>query len=239
MQEFTLAIISKKENTLNISQLETIANEYPYFQFAKAILVKKYRTSEHFKYNNTLKNLAANTINREVLFDYITHIEASKKETKTAISKEHHIETRVTETNFKEIVKELDTPLEFTTAEKHSFTQWLQISDHKPIERKPKGDKNQHAPLQTKLNTIDQFLQSNPKISPLKKHTTTNSSTEKNAQDKSNQLMTETLAKVYIAQKKYNDAIQAYKILSLKYPEKSSFFADQIKKIEILQKNIS
>ena len=31
--------------------------------------------------------------------------------------------------------------------------------------------------------------------------------------------------------------LQAYKILSLKYPEKSGFFADQIKRIQILQKN--
>jgi len=49
--------------------------------------------------------------------------------------------------------------------------------------------------------------------------------------------MTETLAKVYLEQKKYENAIQAYRILSLKYPEKSGFFADQIKRIQILQKN--
>ena len=55
----------------------------------------------------------------------------------------------------------------------------------------------------------------------------------------SNALMTETLAKVYLAQKKYENAIQAYRILSLKYPEKSGFFADQIKRIQILQKNKS
>ena len=41
-------------------------------------------------------------------------------------------------------------------------------------------------------------------------------------------LITETLAKIYIDQKKYNKAIKAYNILSLKYPKKSSFFADQI-----------
>jgi hypothetical protein len=53
------------------------------------------------------------------------------------------------------------------------------------------------------------------------------------------QLMTETLAKVYLEQKKFENAIQAYRILSLKYPEKSGFFADQIKRIEILQKHKS
>jgi hypothetical protein len=49
--------------------------------------------------------------------------------------------------------------------------------------------------------------------------------------------MTETLAKVYLEQKKYSKAIQAYEILILKYPEKSIFFADRIKDIKILQQN--
>ena len=33
-------------------------------------------------------------------------------------------------------------------------------------------------------------------------------------------IMTETLAKIYLEQKKYTKAIQAYEILILKYPEK-------------------
>jgi hypothetical protein len=48
-------------------------------------------------------------------------------------------------------------------------------------------------------------------------------------------LMTETLAHVYVEQKKYEKAITAFTILSLKYPEKSSFFALQIEAIKKLQ----
>ena len=44
--------------------------------------------------------------------------------------------------------------------------------------------------------------------------------------------MTETLAKIYVKQGKYEDALKAYKILCLKYPEKISLFADQIKIIK-------
>ena len=50
------------------------------------------------------------------------------------------------------------------------------------------------------------------------------------------ELITETLAKILTNQKKYKKAIKAYRILSLKYPKKSSFFADQIKKIKKLDK---
>ncbi|MDN3709330.1 tetratricopeptide repeat protein [Myroides ceti] len=57
---------------------------------------------------------------------------------------------------------------------------------------------------------------------------------EKNEDDQSF-LMTETLAKIYLEQKKYQKAIQAYEILILKYPEKSSLFADRISNIKMLQ----
>ena len=55
--------------------------------------------------------------------------------------------------------------------------------------------------------------------------------------DKDNpELVTETLAKILTNQKKYKKAIKAYRILSLKYPKKSSFFASQIKLINKLKK---
>ena len=46
--------------------------------------------------------------------------------------------------------------------------------------------------------------------------------------------MTETLAKLYIEQKHFDQAIRAYEILSLKYPKKSSFFIREIEKIKKL-----
>ena len=56
---------------------------------------------------------------------------------------------------------------------------------------------------------------------------------KKSTQD-NDYLTTETLAKLYVEQGHYERAIQAYKILCLKYPKKSSFFANRIKEIEIL-----
>ena len=49
--------------------------------------------------------------------------------------------------------------------------------------------------------------------------------------------VTETLARVYLEQEHYDKAKSAYKKLSLKYPEKSSFFAGQIELIEKLLKD--
>ena len=51
-------------------------------------------------------------------------------------------------------------------------------------------------------------------------------------------LITETLATIYFKQKKYEKALDSYKKLSLKYPEKSVYFAARIEEIEKL-KNIN
>ena len=49
--------------------------------------------------------------------------------------------------------------------------------------------------------------------------------------------ITETLAELYVKQGKYHEALKAYKVLCLKYPEKISLFADQIKFIRIQIRN--
>jgi hypothetical protein len=49
------------------------------------------------------------------------------------------------------------------------------------------------------------------------------------------ELITELLASIYLQQKNYEKALTAYKKLSLKYPEKSIYFATQIEEIEKLK----
>ncbi|MFX0558511.1 hypothetical protein ACOCEA_17045 [Maribacter sp. CXY002] len=138
---------------------------------------------------------------------------------------------------------ELGQPLTFDKKEKYSFTEWLQLASKKPIERGEKNVKdsteNKRAPLKSivqkqNFDRIDKFIAQNPKIVPKASPQSTIDVKSSIKLDK-NELMTETLARVYLEQKKYKKAIQAYKILSLKYPEKSGFFADRIKAVEKIQ----
>ncbi|MBP6759225.1 MAG: hypothetical protein KA133_08245 [Flavobacterium sp.] len=147
------------------------------------------------------------------------------------------------EENTKAAVEKLDIgkPLDFSANEKHSFQEWLQLARIEPIVREKANTTGpETTPLdeekKKKAELIDKFIESNPKISPAKHSSTSTTYAESNKTDTS-YLMTETLARVYLEQKKYQKAIQAYEILILKYPEKSSFFADRISDIEILQQN--
>lgn len=89
-----------------------------------------------------------------------------------------------------------------------------------------------------KAELINKFIETSPKISPVKSTTTVAANIQIDInKDDNTYLMTETLARVYLEQKKYTKAIQAYEILILKYPEKISFFADRISDIKTLQQN--
>ncbi|AXG73255.1 hypothetical protein DVK85_03040 [Flavobacterium arcticum] len=132
---------------------------------------------------------------------------------------------------------EIGKPISFTKNETHSFSEWLQLAQLKPIVREENPTETEkESGLDTKLDIIDRFIESNPKITPVKNTTSSPVSTSNNDSSNSS-LMTETLARVYLEQKKYTKAIQAYEILILKYPEKSVFFANRIADIKILQQN--
>ena len=133
---------------------------------------------------------------------------------------------------------QIGTPLPFNPDEFHSFTVWLQLSSPTPVKRAtPEKHVSETQKKQDeKFKLIDKFIAQNPKIIPKKEIEASRNIIVAKDIEKAD-LMTETLARVYLEQKKFKKAIQAYRILSLKYPEKSGFFADQIKTIKKLQQN--
>jgi hypothetical protein len=86
---------------------------------------------------------------------------------------------------------------------------------------------------QVQTDLIDKFISANPRIEPR------TDKTEHPVVDLSTQyieekggLVTETLARIYVNQGYYSKAIEIFEKLSLKFPEKSGYFATQIEKIK-------
>lgn len=201
---------------------------------------------------------------RKILYDYLFYQKKEKTETSTPlIAKEvkEEIEQKPILDNAQEAEREQtlaieqpeESPKEEAQIPQKSellFNQWLKANKKSDLsssedEKNDKShektfqEKNQSSAelegIQDKLKIINEFLEKSPKIKPSEDY---KPSPIKLKQDQNmSHLMTETLAKIYVEQKKYDKAITAYNILRLKYPEKSGFFADQINLIKELKNN--
>lgn len=149
-----------------------------------------------------------------------------KTKIKVADSKKENNKTKKTKNNSKK-----STPAREKL--KLSFIDWVQFTEEKQNQNSVLKEFEKDLPLNDKLNIIDRFIEADPKIRPVGENQTIDIVTKD--EFNTEELMTETLAKVLVKQKKYKKAISAYKILSLKYPEKNVFFAGQIQKIRNLQ----
>lgn len=247
-------IVTEKQT----QELEEVLKNYPYFQAARGMHLLGLKNTNSYLYNAALKKHAAYTTDRSWLFEIITA--DAFNDTSGIVSPEQNLNENSegappqasaleTDPQTAELSLDMGKPLQFSKNDRYSFEQWLSItnsfSEATPKNKKqssPSENKNaKEAASETdkkavKMAQIDAFLAQNPKINSQKEP---QEEIDLKASIKLNKeaLMTETLARVYLEQKKYKKALQAYKILSLKYPEKNSFFASQIKSVQKLIKD--
>lgn len=202
--------------------LNNLCQEYPYCASLHKLRLKALKQAGSEKYNNELKMTAAISGNRTLLFEYITQNSISSH-------KNEFVKQTITKPN--EILQ-LGKPLKFDKSEKHSFNEWLKLTHFKPIDRNDNLDeKTKLKPTQKTTKIVNFITASKNKKLPKKEFFSPTTSALESLSENTN-LMTETLAKVYLEQGHYEKAITAYEILSLKYPQKSSLFANQIKAIK-------
>lgn len=111
------------------------------------------------------------------------------------------------------------------------FFSWLKKPKwHEEQEEEENSDEN--PVVEHKLELIDRFLHNNPGISKPKTEFYKPAEAAKKSELMPHELATETLAKVYIRQENWLGAVRIYEKLMLKFPEKSSYFADLIQKLK-------
>lgn len=226
----------------DVALLQDEIDKYPYFSTLRSLLLFALKEFEHASYNEELKKTSIYSPSRVALYHYL-----QKEKQIPVIEELEEITEQINpETTESEIRKEPETDKEIAAEEKEAefqpepkiiskdqeltFSQWLSLSKSEDSTKEKPTEKD------IKFQLIEEFIEKSPKISPVKISSEPAPVIVRNEpSNEYSDLMTETLAQIYTEQKKYEKAIRAYKILSLKYPEKGESFSDKIREIESLR----
>ena len=239
----------------SLLDLKQMVDEFPYFHAVRMLYLKNLAVLEDVRLGKELKKMAVYVPDRRQLFMLINDFGESKRDTpKLLVTKpEKNTENlRFTdnvlspevsakkESDKKKPVKKVLSPTPSPTFAS-DYINWLETNadDLPPLED---GTENRlrHQEL------IDTFIANERKQGGNRLNLAADKKTEKKEVENEiikssdtfektsldDSFFTETLARVYISQKRYDKALEIIRVLSLKYPEKNIYFADQIRYLE-------
>lgn len=223
-------------NRDQFESLKKVLKQHPNFHWVRAHYLKAVQALDPESFDKNLSHTAIATFDRELLYEFVeTQTQPLKQtESKPNTKDESVVVPEENQKTVKEEIKLQPKEEEQIVDSLQSEPETMRFSEWAVYLKARKAPEKQ-LKLNDKFELIDSFLSKQAKIIPDKSATNKEDLSEK-SWTASDELMTETLAKVFVKQKKYNNALEAYQILGLKYPEKNSFFADQIKEIKRLKK---
>ena len=202
-------------NQQTLPHLQELTERYPAFETGWMLYLKNLKNLSDASFEQELINGAIRIQNRRKLYLFLKDTDS---ETEPSTTAEFHA---------KEAFDNLIFPTEYHLEGKENTEEITEeIVPVLPI-KTGKG-----------VRLIDKFLEAQPKMPQIKEKESGSAMESKSTQEDVNEdFVTETLASIYAQQGYYKKAIQIFEKLSLKYPEKSTYFAAQIEKIQHLMNN--
>ena len=218
--------------------LRSIINTYPYFDSARALYLKSLKLNESSLFEDHLyKNAALMPDRRQLFFIINPLIQSSYQSVVTNPNKETDStfvliddgtqNTNVALVDISEDTKEHEIPI--------SGYELLDISEQDNSSEGVNGlgtNVGFEPELLTNDVLIEQFIKSNPRLKPPQIIQGEQEDISLKSLEEPEDLITEPIAKIFLNQGFTDKAISIYEKLSLKYPEKSSYFAGQIQDIK-------
>ncbi len=221
---------------LSIDELQRLQYDYPYFQTAKFLYLKKLHNSFPERYPRALQEGALYASDRKSLF-YL--LESANQSWSNLYPEEKNVETR---NSFDLIDSFLSSHSSETSSQESLYLG--NIIREIPYSIEEIEQETAHSITESNnssFDLVDAFLEKSAEEKKITIESTPDSiiSTENNIEDTPDEeFLTESLAKIYIKQRRYSKALEIIRKLSLKYPEKNIYFADQIRFLEKLIINI-
>ena len=204
-------------NKSTLQELKQMVDDFPYFHAVRILYLKNLAVLEDVRLDKELKRMSVYIPDRRRLFMIIN-------------------DSRIAG-NDREKQKYPDAPPASPVMVTSDYINWLDTNteDLPTVE----GTENRL----NRQDLIDSFINNENERFTRRLDTTVDDKTMDSDDEKSNQAapakmslddsyFTETLARVYINQKRYDKALEIIRSLSLKYPEKNIYFADQIRYLE-------
>ena len=238
--------------TLNrdtLYELRTLVARYPYFQSLRLLYLKNLYLLHDINFGTELRKAVLYVADRRILFYIIEGDRYSLKSRKASSSLPDDLEK---EPSVDRTLSLIDAFLA-TVPEEHSQNTELDYAvDYTAYliqEEEQLGTGAEDEPEAPKLRgyeLIDDFIQKSesPDALDTKREFPVEEAEEPDEEEEStvplvaeeldDSCFTETLAKIYIKQHRYDKALEIIKKLSLNYPKKNAYFADQIRFLEKL-----
>lgn len=232
----------------SVSKLYSLVNEFPYCQSSRILLTLNLFKENNIKYDSELKTTAVYVSSRRILKRHIDRLAEDSTRSvlpdediqKTDDKKDEPVKDQ-TEPVKAEAEPEVKTKKLSVEEEAESIAEVREIinrhieqleteNENRRTRQQQKRDKKKSA--KSKGQIIDEFIKNQPSISRPKAEFYDPLNKAKESIVDNENIVSETLAGIYHDQGHLEKAIKIYQKLSLKYPEKSSYFAALIEKAE-------
>ena len=228
-------------------ELRSILALYPYFQTARLLMLQNLYLLHDPTFDEELRRSAIYITNRRVLFQIIegahyklTATNQSAQSNQNAQSAQNTPSRTLTliDSFLDSIPKEDDSPEE--KSRKRKPTPADAAVDYVAYLLESEGYNSQEPdiPEMKGQNLIDSFINNDKGRIVLPEEPVEEPKVEETAEKEENVTddgyFTETLARIYIKQGRYSKALEIIRRLSLVYPKKNAYFADQIRFLEKL-----
>ena len=219
-----------------IAQLQALAQEYPYFQVARILLLQALYRKHDPAYDETLRRTAILVPSREAIFHlteepHYTQAEEHKRYEETADTSESRTVNLIdsflgTQTPITPVTHPIDAAQDY-------IGYLLQRESQQGAERQEALPMNGGGVVEDFLEKGTGRIVLNDNLENEQEEESEEES-QKSQNDENNEILTEIMAGIYIKQGKYENAVKIIRQLSLKYPKKNRYFADQIRFLEKL-----